>query len=149
MPTSFIVITKSDFRAVDLFIFSSTNKQMILINYCSIYGAGGVGLAVYASHFIQHSLPQIFIVNTQLFDSTTNINNFGNIIFTNVSITNSSDTGLLVINSKLTIKGSFTLINNRGHDGGGLSLYGSSQLEIYPNSNLTFIGNHAIKGGGI
>ena len=37
-----------------------------------------------------------------------------------------------------------------GVNGGGMSLYGNSQLEIYPKSNITFIGNHAAnKGGGI
>ena len=48
------------------------------------------------------------------------------------------------------INGNLTVSNNRGVNGGGMSLYGNSQLEICPNSNLTFIGNHATnKGGGI
>ena len=120
---------------------------MILINSCSIQ----YSLYIVNIYYQTLTMVSILIVSTQLsFGGTTFIDKIDNIIFSNVSISNSSNTGLILSKSKLTINGSLTVLNNSGANGGGMSLYGSSVLEIYPNSNLTFIGNHAAsKGGGI
>ena len=52
----------------------------------------------------------ISLVNTQLANGVNYIYNIDNIIFSNVSISNSLQTGLVLVNSKLTINGSFIVI---------------------------------------
>ena len=149
IPIDSVVITKSYFfDGLNILFFSNvSNKRMISIISCSVESVyNGLGIL----NWYYHTTVSLLIVNTQLSFSTTYINEVDNIIFSNVSISNCLNTGLVLVNSKLTINGSLTVSNNRGVNGGGMSLYGNSQLEIYPNSNLTFIGNHAAnKGGGI
>ena len=147
IPIDSVVITNSYFFYGLGFFFSSlSNNQMISINSCSVYNP----LFVINIYYQTLTMVSILIVNTQLSSGTKYIHKIDNIIFSNVSISNSSNTGLILLDSKLSINGSLTVSNNRGVNGGGMSLYGNSHLEIYPNSNLTFIGNHAAnKGGGI
>ena len=152
IPIDSVVITNSYFfYGLSIQFISSiskSNNQMILINSCSVHN----GLFIINHIYYQTlTMVSIHIVNTQLsFAGTNQISKIDNIIFSNVSISNSLNTGLVLVNSKLTINGSLTVLNNSGVNGGGMSLYGNSHLEIYPNSNLTFIGNHAAsKGGGI
>ena len=149
IPIDSLVITNSYFfDRLFIFFSSVSNNQMISINFCSVHN----GLYI-VNHIYYQTLTMvsILIVNTQLSSGTNYINKIDNIIFSNVSISNISlNTGLKLVNSKLTINGSLTVSNNRAFNGGGMSLYGNSHLEIYPNSNLTFIGNHAAnRGGGI
>ena len=143
-----LVITNSYFYVLNIKFISSTlksNNQMISINSCSVHN----GLYIENFYYPTFTMVSILIANTQLSFGTF-IKKIDNIIFSNVSISNCTNTGLILINSKLTIDGSLTVSNNRGFNGGGMYLYGNSHLEIYPNSNLTFIGNHAAsKGGGI
>ena len=148
IPIDSVVITNSYFADIFMIAFHSnvSNNQMISINSCSVHN----GLFIENTYYKALTMVSILIVNTQLSFYTNYINKIDNIIFSNVSISNSLQTGLVLVNSKLTINGSLTVSNNRGVNGGGMSLYGNSQLEIHPNSNLTFIGNHATnKGGGI
>ena len=148
IPIDSVVITNSYFADIFMIIFHSnvSNNQMISINSCSVHN----GLFIENIYYKTLTMVSILIVNTHLSFYTNYINKIDNIIFSNVYISNSSQTGLVLVNSKLTINGSLTVSNNRGVNGGGMSLYGNSQLEIHPNSNLTFIGNHATnKGGGI
>ena len=150
-----IVITNSDFVDVlniEFYSYSSVvqNNQMISIDSCSIH----TGLVIENQHHKPLTMVSIHIMNTRFVNNIyTNVNiitKIENIIFSNVSISNSLHTGLELRNSKLTINGSLTISNNIGVNGGGIALYGNSQLEIYPNSNITFIGNRAAnKGGGI
>ena len=144
-----VVITNSYFYVLSIKFISSilkSNNQMISINSCSVHNGLFIKNYIYYQTLAMIS---ILIVNTQLSFGTF-IKKIDNIIFSNVSISNCSNTGLILVNSKLTINGSLTVSNNRGFNGGGMYLYGNSVLEIYPNSNLTFIGNHATnKGGGI
>ena len=148
IPIDSVVITNSYFFDGLRIQFHSSisNNQMISINSCSVHN----GLNILNVYYQTQTMVSILIVNTQLsFGDTSYINKI-DIIFSNVSICNCSNTGLVLVKSKLTINGSLTVSNNRGANGGGMSLYGNSQLEIYPNSKLTFIGNHATnKGGGI
>ena len=146
IPIDSVVITNSYFFFILSIILDSgvSNNQTISINSCSVHN----GLYITNIYHQTQTMVSILIVNTQL--SFGRINTIDNIIFSNVSISNCLNTGLILIKSKLTINGSLTISNNRGINGGGMSLYGNSHLEIYPNSNLTFIGNHAAsKGGGI
>ena len=149
IPVDSVVITNSHFfngLVITFFLIRVSNNQIILINSCSVHSVTYITNVYYQTL----TMVSIFIVNTQLSFDTTYIHKIDNITFSNVSISNSLNTGLILLNSKLTINGSLTVSNNRGVNGGGMSLYGNSQLEIYPNSNLTFIGNHAAnKGGGI
>ena len=145
IPIDSVVITNSYlFSGLSIEFYSSvSNYQMISINSCSLY----YGLNIIN---IYYQMVSILIVNTQLSFGRNYIDKIDNIIFSNVSISNCLNTGLRLVDSKLTINGSLTVSNNKGANGGGMSLYGNSQLEIYPNSNLTFIGNYAAsKGGGI
>ena len=149
IPIDSVVITNSYFfNGLNIQFYSSvSNNQMISINSCSVRN----GLNFLNLYYLQtQTMVSILIVNTQLSFFRNYIEKIDNIIFSNVSINNCSNTGITLVDSKLTINGSLTVSNNRGANGGGMSLYGNSQLEIYPNSNLTFIGNHAAsKGGGI
>ena len=148
-PIDSVVITNSYFfHGLGISFYSSvSNNVTISINSCSVHN----GLFIINHIYYQTlTMVSILIVNTQLSFDTNDISKIDNIIFSNVSISNCINTGLVLLNSKLTINGSLTVLNNRGANGGGMSLYGNSQLVIYPNSNLTFIGNHAAsKGGGI
>ena len=150
IPIDSVVITNSYFfDGLDIKFYSTvSNNQIISINSYSLRIYNGLNI----EHFYYQKLAMvsILIANTQLSFGTNIIDKIDNIIFSNVSISNSLNTGLILVKSKLTINGSLTVSNNRGFNGGGMSLYGNSHLEIYPNSNLTFIGNHATnKGGGI
>ena len=150
IPIDSVVITNSFFDILSIQFISSismSNHQMISINSCSVHN----GLFIINHIYYQTlTMVSVLIVNTQLSFFTNYINKIDNIIFSNVSISNCSNTGLELSNSKLTINGSLTVLNNSGVNGGGMSLYGNSVLEIYPNSKLIFIGNHAAnKGGGI
>ena len=147
IPIDSVVITNSYFfYSLNIHFYTSvSNNQIISINSSSVYH----GLFIINIYYQTLTMVSILIVNTQLSLGINYIDNIDNIIFSNVSISNCF-TGLELVKSKLTINGSLTVSNNIGVNGGGMSLYGKSHLEIYPNSNLTFISNHATnKGGGI
>ena len=128
-----------------LFYSSSVSKkQTLLIDSCTLRA-----LRVKYQYYQIFTPVSVLLVNTQLRNGTNIIINIDSVIFSNVSVSNSVvTTALALTNSKLIINGSLTVSNNMGIDGGGIALYGSSQLEIYPNSNLTFIGNNASNKGG-
>ena len=148
IPIDSVVITNSYFDDIlgIQFYSSVSNHQMISINSCSLC----YGLYIENIHYQTLTMVSIHIMNTQLLFGKSFIDKIDDTLFSNVSISNSLNTGLVLVNSKLTINDSLTVSNNRGFNGGGMSLYGNSHLEIYPNSKLTFIGNYATyKGGGI
>ena len=150
IPIDSVVITNSYFfdglRIMLFYLSSSKHQIQISINSCFVQN----NLYIEKHHYQTQIVVSILIVSTQLSIGTNYIDKIDNIIFSNVSISNCPNTGLILVNSKLKINDSLTLINSSGVNGGGMSLYGNSQLEIYPNSNLTFIGNYAAnKGGGI
>ena len=147
IPIDNVVITNSYFDGLNIQFYSSvSNNQMISINSCSVH----YGLYIVNIYYQTLTMVSILIVNTQLSFGKNYIGTIENTIFSNVSISNCTNTGLVLFNSKLKINGSLTVLNNSGVNGGGMSLYGNCVLEIYPNSKLTFIGNHAAnKGGGI
>ena len=143
IPIDSVVITNSYFfDGLRIIFYSSASNNQIQIS-CSVHS----GLYIEKFYYQAWTMISILIVSTQLSIGTNFIDIIDNIIFFNVSISNCSNSGLILVNSKLKINDSLTVC---GDNGGGMSLYGNSQLEIYPNSNLTFIGNYAAnKGGGI
>uniref|UniRef100_A0A1X7UID0 Right handed beta helix domain-containing protein n=1 Tax=Amphimedon queenslandica TaxID=400682 RepID=A0A1X7UID0_AMPQE len=72
------------------------------------------------------------------------------ISLSNVTVANSTYTGLSLIASLVTIKNSLIFKNNTGVVGGGLAINDSSILMLTSSANLEFIDNRAsYKGGGI
>ena len=148
IPIDSIVIINSYFVDKVGISFSThvSSNQTILISFCSFHS----DLAIENQYHGHQSLTMvsILIANTQLINGIHYLHIIDNIVFSNVSISNSSHTGLVLDNSKLTINGNFTVTNNIGLNGGGVALYGNSHLEICPNSDLAFIDNHAVNNGG-
>ena len=150
LPINSIVITNSYFYdelSIEFLVHSNSQNISISSNHSVFKGldinTGNINKQI-------HQSLTVHLMNTQLVNDQNSISNLDNVIFSNVSISKCVGTGLSLINTKLTINGSFTVSNNIGVNGGGMALYGSSRLEIHPNSNLTFIANHASnKGGGI
>uniref|UniRef100_A0A1X7TRS0 Uncharacterized protein n=1 Tax=Amphimedon queenslandica TaxID=400682 RepID=A0A1X7TRS0_AMPQE len=72
------------------------------------------------------------------------------ISLSNVTVANSTSTGLTLQRSLVIIKNNLVFKNNTGVVGGGLAINDSSQLRVSSSANLEFINNHAsYKGGGI
>uniref|UniRef100_A0A1X7VWI4 Right handed beta helix domain-containing protein n=1 Tax=Amphimedon queenslandica TaxID=400682 RepID=A0A1X7VWI4_AMPQE len=68
----------------------------------------------------------------------------------NVSVANSTYTGLTLEKSLVTIKSNLIFRNNARVVGGGLAINDSSRLIVSSSANLEFIDYHAsYKGGGI
>ena len=145
IPIDSVVITNSYFDGLSIKFYSSvSNYQMISIDSCSVHN----DLYILNIYYQTLTMVSILIVNTQLSFGINFIEKIDSIVFSNVSISSCTNTGLVLLNSKLKIDGSLTVLNNSGVNGGGMSLYGNCVLEIYPNSKLTFIGNHAANDGG-
>uniref|UniRef100_A0A1X7U0X4 Uncharacterized protein n=1 Tax=Amphimedon queenslandica TaxID=400682 RepID=A0A1X7U0X4_AMPQE len=96
---------------------------------------------------------QIDIIDTELIGNGGNkiTNSLSNpISLSNVTVANSTSTGLTLERSLVTIKNNLIFRNNTGVVGGGLAINDSSILILTPSANLEFIDNHAsYKGGGI
>ena len=146
IPINSIVITNSYFveKVVIWFSSSVSNNHTISIKSCSVHNGFDIGNPYHQSLI----MVLILIKNLQIINSTHYIGHIDNIVFSDVTISESLHTGLVLVNSKLIINGSLTVSNNRGVNGGGMSLYGNSQLKILPNSNLTLVGNYAANNGG-
>ena len=56
-----------------------------------------------------------------------------------IEVSNYNTTGLLGINSLIMFDGHSTFVNNSGIYGGGIALYGSSQLLLSQNTNISFV----------
>ena len=76
------------------------------------------------------------------------LENIKNVTFDQIDISNHDTTGLLSINSLIMFDGHNTFINNSGINGGGMALYGFSQLLLKQNTNISFANNHASESGG-
>ena len=74
--------------------------------------------------------------------------NVNNITFDQIEVSNHNTTGLVGINSLITFHGHNMFVNNSGIYGGGIALYGSSQLLIKEHANISFLNNYASKSGG-
>ena len=80
--------------------------------------------------------------------SAMEIINVNDITFDRIDVRHHNTTGLVGINSLITFHDHNVFENNSGIDGGGIALYGSSQLSIKVHANVSFVNNHASKSGG-
>uniref|UniRef100_A0A1X7TBL9 Right handed beta helix domain-containing protein n=1 Tax=Amphimedon queenslandica TaxID=400682 RepID=A0A1X7TBL9_AMPQE len=121
----------------------------IIIKSCLIYDNINEGLFIDGT-FLR--LTQIDIIDTQLIGNGGNkiMNNNAPISLSNVTVANSTYTGLTLERSLVTINNNLIFRNNTGVVGGGLAINDSSGLILSSSANLEFIDNHAsYKGGGI
>ena len=82
------------------------------------------------------------------YQSSVSIMNIENVIFDQIDISNHNTTGLVSINSPIMFDGHSTFVNNSGIYGGGIALYGFSQLLLKEKTNISFVNNHASESGG-
>ena len=156
--TSTLIFNDSQFyHNLQGIIIMNSNKYLpMLLNYhlliksCLLYDNMNEGI------FIDGTLlryTEIDIVDTELIGNGGNkiTNSVSNSIWlSNVTVANSTSTGLTLERSIVTIEGNLIFKNNAGVVGGGLAINDSSQLILKPLANLEFIDNHAsYKGGGI
>ena len=66
-----------------------------------------------------------------------------------ISVTDNEGTGISMADSGVQFIGTSNLLsNNSGRNGGGIAMYGSSFLFLYPISRILFHNNHASEFGG-
>ena len=125
-----------------------SNHFIIFMKSCLIANNTSTGL--YIDEKFLTSV-QINITDTELIGNEANvITNSNSISLSNVTVANSTSTGLKLRLSLVTIENKLTFKNNTGVVGGGLAINDSSQLILTSSANLEFIDNHAsYKGGGI
>ena len=74
--------------------------------------------------------------------------NIENVLLDQIDISNHNTTGLVSIDSPIMFDGHSTFVNNSGIYGGGIALYGLSQILLNQNTNISFVNNHASESGG-
>ena len=131
----------------DVYLLKEVNYH-IIIKSCLIYDNINEGLFIDETFLRQ---TQIDIINTELIGNGGNkIMNSDGISLSNVTVANSTSTGLSLITAFVTINNTLIFKNNTGVVGGGLAINDSSRLIVSSSANLEFIDNHAsYKGGGI
>ena len=153
--TSTLVIEDSQFyhnvKGLKIFSDEYLLKKLnyhIIIKSCLIYDNINEGLFIDGT-FLRFT--QIDIIDTELIGNGGNkIMNSDAISLSNVTVANSTSTGLTLERSLVTIKNNLIFKNNAGVVGGGLAINDSSELKLSSSANLEFIDNHAsYKGGGI
>ena len=124
-----------------------SNHFIIFMKSCLIANNVYTGLSI--DEKFMTSL-QINITDTKLIGNGGNeILHSNSISLSNVTVANSTSTGLSLTASSVTINNDLIFKNNTGVVGGGLAINGSSRLIVSSSANLEFIGNHAsYKGGG-
>ena len=121
----------------------------IIIKLCSIFDNVNGGLHIDGSFLA--STTNISVINTELTGNMkNNIISCHSISLSNVTITNSLSTGMILIGSVVTVYNSLVFKNNTGTTGGGLQMDGTSYLVFSTEASIEFINNHAsYRGGGI
>ena len=131
----------------DYYQLSNYHNITITVKSCLIrdndYGLFTAGFFSISAH--------ISVIDTKLVENWRNvILECPSIILSNVTVTNSLSTGLVIIASVVTVENRLVFKNNTGVVGGGMAITDSSVVALSPSANLEFIDNHAIyKGGGI
>ena len=82
------------------------------------------------------------------YQSAVLLMNIENVIFDQIEVSNHNTTGLLSINSPIMFDGQSRFVNNSGINGGGIDLYGFSQILLKQNTNISYVNNHASESGG-
>uniref|UniRef100_A0A1X7TDT8 Right handed beta helix domain-containing protein n=1 Tax=Amphimedon queenslandica TaxID=400682 RepID=A0A1X7TDT8_AMPQE len=117
--------------------------------HCSYYESMTVTTSSHVS-FSNLSFQQCFIRFIYSSNITITGSAFKNLRCSNITVTNSQSTGLVIISSVVTVENRLVFKNNTGVVGGGMAIKGSSIVALSPSANLEFIDNHATyKGGGI
>ena len=133
----------------DMYVPGKMNYHFI-IRSCQMYDNMNEGIFIDGT-FLRST--EIDIIDTELIGNGGNkiTNSFSNSIsLSNVTIANSTSTGLTLKRSLVAVKNNLIFRNNTGVVGGGLAINDSSILTLKPSANLEFIDNHAFhKGGGI
>uniref|UniRef100_A0A1X7V2G7 Right handed beta helix domain-containing protein n=1 Tax=Amphimedon queenslandica TaxID=400682 RepID=A0A1X7V2G7_AMPQE len=161
-PNSTIVIEDSQFYNMEQGLkingnrhihLSETVKYHVIIKSCLIYDNIKEGLFI-DGEFLRST--QIDIIDTKLIGNGGNkIIRVANCILDSISLSdvtvaNSTSTGLTLLNSFVRVMNNLIFKNNTGIVGGGLAINDSSRLIVSSSANLEFIDNHAsYKGGGI
>ena len=133
----------------DMYVPGKMNYHFI-IRSCQMYDNMNEGIFIDGTYL---RATQIDIIDTELIGNGGNkiMNSFSNSIsLSNVTIANSTSTGLTLERSLVAVKKNLIFKNNTGVVGGGLAINDSSRLILTSSANLEFIDNHAsYKGGGI
>ena len=143
-----------------VYIYLREESNSIEFNNCTIYNNTafyGSGLFINAYQVTSRSSIQfsnvLFHFNKvpkklNIHQSAVLLSNIENVILEEIEVSNHNTTGLLAINSLIMFDGHSTFVNNSGIYGGGIALYGSSQLSLSQNTNISFVKNHASESGG-
>ena len=125
-----------------------THHHHIIIRSCSIYNNAIEGLQIDGS---LSTSTRIIVMNTKLIGNVRNeITKCLSILLSNVTVTKSLSTGLVLQDSVVSVENKLALMNNTGVVGGGIALNDSSVIILLPSAYLKFIDNHAsYKGGGL
>uniref|UniRef100_A0A1X7TRY4 Right handed beta helix domain-containing protein n=1 Tax=Amphimedon queenslandica TaxID=400682 RepID=A0A1X7TRY4_AMPQE len=127
-----------------------TVNYYIIIKSCFINDNINEGLFIDGTYL---RLTQIDIIDTELNGNGGNkvLNSLSNpISLSNITVANSTSTGLSLKRSLVTVKSNLMFQNNTGVVGGGLAINDSSKLILSSSAFLEFIDNYAsYKGGGI
>ena len=118
--------------------FSNCN----IYNNRAFYGSGLFIIALQSTTKLMMCFKDVsFHVNKPLkqvdnYQSAVLLMNIENVIFDQIEINNHDTTGLLSINSPIIFDGHSTFVNNSGIYGGGIALYGLSQILLNQNTNI-------------
>ena len=143
-----------------VYIYLREESNSIEFNNCTIYNNTafyGSGLFINAYQVTSRSSIQfsnvLFHFNKvpkklNIHQSAVLLSNIENVILEEIEVSNHNTTGLLAINNLIMFDGHSKFVNNSGIYGGGIALYGSSQLSLSQNTNISFVKNHASESGG-
>ena len=125
-----------------------------IYNNTAYYGSG-----VFIITLLSASKVRVFFTNVSFhfnkaskmlnkYQSAMLLMNIENVLFDQIDISNHNTTGLVSIDSPIMFDGHSTFVNNSGIYGGGIALYGLSQILLNQNTNISFVNNHASESGG-
>jgi hypothetical protein len=159
--SSSLVITYSEFynNLIGVSIELShvfTKEHLIKFYSCEVHDNGNEyydGGGFYINRQYPTENTSVYIEDTIIYHNSQNqVINYDRLTFTNVSIYGTTSTGLTLNDSSVIyIEKSMAIFNNTGTDGGGIALYGGSQIVLEkPTSQLSIYDNYAsYRGGGI
>ena len=141
---------------VSIYLFDGSGSidfsNCTIYNNTAYYGSGLSALQDASTSRIHFTNVSFYFnkVSNKLhkYHSAVLLENIKNVTFDQIDISNHNTTGLLSIDSPIMFDGHNTFINNSGINGGGMALYGFSQLLLNQNMNISFADNHASESGG-
>ena len=126
----------------------SNHHIIITVKSCSIRYNDRHGLLINGR---LSTSTHISVIDTELIGNWRNmITECHSIILNNITVTNSLSTGLVIMDSVVTVENRLVFKNNTGVVGGGIAINVSSVVALSTSAYLEFIDNHAsYKGGGM